>query len=260
METTRELKPIDQKELEQEVKSMYNNVALHPEVEYHFEMGRSLAERLGYPGEFLDKIPAESVDSFAGVGYYFDIADIKNGESVLDMGSGSGMDVFLAALKSGTEGSVTGIEMTSKQLEKSEILAENSGFTNVSFVKSYIEEMPFDSETMDVIVSNGVINLSIDKAQVFKEAARLLKPGGRLAISDIVSSIQLPENITCDVSLWASCIGGAMQFDEYIELIGKAGLQVENVMTNPYEFISKSARNASKKYGIQSISLLARKL
>src|SRR6266496_3845734 len=116
------MKMVDASELEQKVKKMYRDVALNPTAEYHFEMGRGLAEKLGYEKNDLDRIPTAAIESFAGVGYYFDTADLKEGEQVLDLGSGSGMDVFVAALKVGNTGHVSGVDMTDEQLEKSERL------------------------------------------------------------------------------------------------------------------------------------------
>ncbi len=248
---------VDEQKLEYKVKKMYREVALHPEVTYHFEMGRELTERLGYPKRMLDQIPAESIDSFAGVGYYFDLAALKKGDCVVDLGSGSGMDVFYAALEVGEEGEVIGLDMTREQLDKSIQLRNNLSWDHVIFHKSYIESLPIVSNSVDAVISNGVVNLSNSKEQVFMEAARILKSGGRLAISDIVTGVTLPENISCSASLWAACIGGAMQKDEYMALIEKAGLKVKEVKTNPYSFISKSAIGASRDYGIESISILA---
>lgn len=248
---------VDEKDLEMRVKDMYRKVALYPEEKYHFEMGRTLAERLGYPSEILDKIPKEAIDSFAGVGYYFDMAQLKEGECVVDLGSGSGMDVFFAALQVGKEGEVSGFDMTAEQLQKSINLKEKAGFEQVYFRESYIEEIPVRSNCVDVVISNGVINLSHDKERVFHEAARILKTGGRLAIADIVSSVKLPANISCDANLWAACIGGAMQIDEYRTLINNSGLRIIKEKENPYSFISKSAMGATRDYGIKSISLIA---
>ena len=124
---------IDKEELEKKVKDMYRDVALNPKGEFHFEMGRNLAERLGYSPEDLDRIPAESIESFAGVGYYFDLAGIKPGERVIDFGSGAGMDTFIAALKTGNNGSVVGIDMTEEQLVKAKQLKDNSGFLKTKF-------------------------------------------------------------------------------------------------------------------------------
>jgi arsenite methyltransferase len=256
-ETTLQLNTSD---LEQKVKDMYREVALHPHEKYHFEMGRTLAERLGYDPTQLDQIPREAIESFAGVGFFFDFAALKKGAKVLDLGSGSGMDSFLAALKVGKTGTVTGLDMTDEQLQKAESLRERDGFNNVSFHKGYLENLPFDDHSFDVVISNGVINLCPDKLKVFKEIGRVLKQGGRLALADIVSEKSLPENVVCDATLWASCIGGASQEDEYSEAIKNGGLNIVTVVTNEnYGFISSSAQSASKKYGVKSVSLLAEK-
>ncbi len=252
---------IDKTELEKKVKDMYKQVALNPKGEFHFEMGRALAERLGYQPEDLNRIPEESIESFAGVGYYFHLADLKKGERVIDFGSGAGMDTFIAALKVGDEGNVVGIDMTDEQLQKAEGLKEAAGIVNVKYIKGYLESVPLEGASFDVVISNGVVNLAPDKEKVFQEMARMLKPGGRIAISDIVTEIQLSDGITCNINLWASCIGGAMQQDNYKSAIVKAGLRLDTIQDNPqYYFLSKSAQGASKDYGVKSISLLATKI
>lgn len=253
-------KKLDTADLEQKVKKMYSDVAMHPNGEYHFEMGRGLAEKLGYDNTDLDRIPAAAIESFAGVGYYFDMANLKEGETVLDLGSGSGMDVFTAALKVGNSGKVYGVDMTDEQLEKAERLRKEQHFENVSFHKAYIEKLPFPDDSIDVVISNGVINLCADKGKVFKEVSRVLKPGGRMVIADIVTEKQLPESVVCNSTLWAACIGGASQQDDYKQAIENAGIEVLWVRNNKaYEFISKSAKNASRDYGVKSVSLLAQK-
>jgi arsenite methyltransferase len=235
-------------------------VALHPEGEFHFEMGRALAERLGYSPADLDRIPREAIDSFAGVGYYFDLANLTEGESVLDLGSGSGMDTFVAALKVGARGRVVGVDMTDAQRQKAERLRDESGMRQLTYLKSYIEALPCESTSFDAVISNGVINLSADKQKVFHEAARVLKPGGRLAIADIVTETQLPDGIVCNSTLWAACIGGAMQQDDYRAAIEAAGLRIRTLQDNPsYQFISDNAKAASRKFGVKSISLVADK-
>jgi ubiquinone/menaquinone biosynthesis C-methylase UbiE len=248
----------DPKDLEAQVKSMYRSVAENPHGEFHFEMGRALAERLGYPPADLDRIPAEAIESFAGVGYYFHLTDLKEGETVVDRGSGSGMDTFVASLEVGDRGKVIGVDMTDEQRAKAERLRDRAGFRNITYVKGYIEDTPLTDAAADVVISNGVINLAVDKSKVFREAARLLKSGGRLAISDIVTEVQLSESIVCDSTLWAACIGGAAQQDDYRSRIEAAGLAVVKVEDNPaYQFISENARGASRKFGVKSISLLA---
>jgi arsenite methyltransferase len=247
-------------ELRSKVQDVYKQVAQSPQGEFHFEMGRHLAEKLGYAPKDLDRIPAEAIASFAGVGYHFDLAGLREGETVLDLGSGSGMDTFVAALKVGPVGQVVGVDMTDAQLEKAETLGRRHGFTNLAYRKGYIEEIPLEDAIVDAVISNGVINLCAEKDRVFQEIARVLKPGGRVAISDIVTEKQLTETITCNTSLWAACIGGAAQQDNYRSMIERAELVISTVRDNPqYAFLSKSAQGASRQFGVKSISLLAKK-
>jgi len=248
---------VDTQELEAKVKDMYRHVAEEPEGKYHFELGRPLAEHLGYPADVLDRIPAGAIESFAGVGYFFDLAELSEGESVIDLGSGSGMDLFFAAVRVGSSGTVVGVDFTVEQLEKARRMADQAGFAQVELREGRIEQLPIEDASCDCVISNGVINLAPEKAAVFTEAARVLKPGGRLAIADIVSEQQMKESIVCDADLWASCIGGAAQQDAYREVIEGAGLRIEEIRDNPYEFISDRARDASVKYGVKSVSLLA---
>ena len=249
---------LDTTELEQRVKRMYQEVALQPQHEFHFETGRALAERLGYPATDLDRIPADAIESFAGVGYFLDLAAIGPGEAVLDLGSGSGTDSFLAALAAGPDGRVVGIDMTDDQLAKARRLAHEGGFAGVELRRGYIEHPPIDEVTFDCVISNGVVNLSADKPAVFAAAARALRPGGRLALADIVTAEQLPEGVTCDAALWAACIGGALRHDRYREAIEAAGFEIETWRQNPaYRFVSERADSATRKYGVTSISLLA---
>lgn len=248
----------NQEEVRTKVKEMYKEVAETPQGEFHFDLGRKLAENLGYPSQDLDKIPPASIESFAGVGYHLDLADVKEGESVLDLGSGSGMDSFLAVLKVGATGKVVGIDMTEEQLEKARRLG--AIFQNVSFQKSYIEELPFEDKSFDVVISNGVINLCTEKEKVFKDICRVLKQDGRMAISDIVTEKELPEDIVCNATLLASCIGGAMQIDRLKRTIEERNMKVIKLRENQqYQFLSKSALGATKTFGVKSVSILARK-
>jgi arsenite methyltransferase len=248
---------VDTQELEAKVKDMYRHVANEPEGKYHFELGRPLAERLGYPVDILDRIPTQAIESFAGVGYFFDLADLKEGENVVDLGSGSGMDVFFAAERVGPSGRVVGIDFTPEQLEKARRIAAEGGYSQVELREGRIEDLPVEDASCTCVISNGVINLAPEKERVFAEAARVLKPGGRVAIADIVSESQLKESIVCDADLWASCIGGAAQQDAYRSAIESAGLRIDDLRENPYRFISERAKNASEKYGVKSVSVLA---
>ena len=221
--------------------------------------GPALAEHLGYPGEVLDRIPDGAIESFAGVGYFFDLADLSEGERVIDLGSGSGMDVFFAADRVGPDGAVIGVDFTAEQLTKARGMAEDAGHSQVEFREGRIEQLPAEDGSFDCVISNGVINLAPDKTAVFAEAARVLKPGGRLAIADIISERQMKESIVCDADLWASCIGGAAQRGRLPPGHRRLGPADRGVRDNPYEFISDRARDASAKYGVKSISLVAQK-
>jgi SAM-dependent methyltransferase len=250
---------IDVDDLRDKVKAMYRAVADEPHGTFHFEMGHDLAARLGYPTDDLAAVPPEAVESFAGVGHHLGLAALTAADRVVDLGSGSGMDAFLAARRV-TAGDVVGVDMTDAQLAKSRRLAERDGFTNTRFEHGYIEHVPIADGWADVVISNGVINLCNDKTAVFREIARILAPGGRMAISDIVTERPLTESIVCDVNLWASCIGGAMQQDGYRAAIEDAGLEIATVVDNPaYEFISDSAQGATATFGVKSISVLATK-
>ncbi len=252
---------VDLRELEARVKAMYRAVADNPAGEFHFEMGRALAERLGYDPRDLDRVPPEAIESFAGVGHYFHLAALARGEVVVDLGSGAGMDAFIAARHVGPGGKVFGIDMTDEQLAKAERLRDRDGFGTVTFMNGYIDAIPLPDGAADAVISNGVINLATDKQAVFREAARLLKPGGRLALSDIVTDVPLPETVVCNATLWAACIGGASERHAYSRAIEAAGFRIAAIEDNSaYGFVSERAQNAQRKWGARSVSLLAIKV
>jgi SAM-dependent methyltransferase len=180
------------------------------------------AEAIGYLKEDLHQIPEEAMMGL-GCGNPTAIADLGPGEVVLDLGSGAGVDVFLAANKVGPTGRVIGVDMTREMVEKANAIARDHGYHNAEFRLGEIERLPVDDGSMDAIISNCVINLSPDKAKVFAEAYRVLKPGGRLIVSDIVSEGVLPDEIRNDSNAWACCIGGALEQQEYLREIRKAG-------------------------------------
>jgi arsenite methyltransferase len=250
---------VNTEELEAKVKDMYRHVAQQPQDRFHFELGAPVALRAGYDADRLADVPPGAVESFAGVGYFFDLAELQTGESVVDLGSGSGMDAFYAAGLVGSTGHVCGVDFTQEQLDKARRIASDAGLAHVEFREGRIEALPVADASVDCVISNGVINLCPDKKAVFTEAARVLKPGGRLAIADIISEQLLKDAIVCNADLWASCIGGAAQQEVYLQAIESAGFTIVQHRANAYEFISDQARNASARYGVKSISLLATK-
>ena len=250
---------VDAGELRDHIRAMYREVAEQPDGDFHFELGRSVAERLGYPRDWLDAVPPDALASFAGVGHMLDLAGIEPGDAVLDLGSGSGTDAFVAAHLTGPTGRVIGVDMTDAQLAKARRLRDGLGLEHVQFVEGLIEDPPVDPASVDVVISNGVVNLSPDKDAVFRAAARALRPGGRLAIADIVSARELIERTRRNVALWAACIAGAVPQEDYLGAIEAAGLRVETVRENAYRFLSPRARAAADKYGVTSVTVLATK-
>jgi SAM-dependent methyltransferase len=247
--STYEQPVVDAVALRERVQEMYREVAEQPGGDFHFETGRAVAERLGYPAAWLDAVAPDALASFAGVGHMLDLAAIKPGETVLDLGSGSGTDAFIAALLTGPGGSVVGVDMTDAQLAKARRLRDDRGLEHVEFVEGLIEEPPVEPGSVDVVISNGVINLAPDKDAVFRAVARALRPGGRLA-----------ERTRRNVALWAACIAGAVPHDQYLGAIEAAGLRIETVRANgAYRFLSPRARAAADKYGVASVTVLATK-
>jgi len=192
------------------------------------------AKRIGYSEKELGKIPKEAVMGL-GCGNPTALADLREGETVLDLGAGAGIDVFLAANKVGSAGYVIGVDMTEEMIKKANETAKKHGYRNVEFRLGEIENLPVEDNSVDVIISNCVINLSPDKLRTYKEAYRVLKPGGRVLISDLVTEEELPEKIKKNFDAWAGCIAGALEKNKYIETIRKAGFKdVKIVSQNTY--------------------------
>lgn len=189
--------------LKDEILRMYQEVADDPDAEFHFYHGREAAEMFGYDADDLDRAPAGAVASFAGVGNPHLRADVQPGETVLDLGSGAGLDAIIASRRVGPEGTVIGIDLNPAMCAKAEQHVRESGVA-MECRAGRMEEIPVDDASVDVVISNGVINLSFRKRRVIEEIYRVLKPGGRLSITDIVSGKQLSQNIVNDPKLWAS--------------------------------------------------------
>lgn len=248
---------VDRAALERQVQDVYRGVARDPSAPRHFGTGRRLALRLGYPKSLLASVPDSALASFAGVGYHLDIARLGVGDRVLDLGSGSGTDAFCARAGVGDTGHVVGVDFTDAQVATATRLAERHGIHNVRFVEASIDDLPFEDGSFDVVISNGVVNLSPVKDRVFAEAARVLRPGGRLAIADIVSATPLKESTRRNTELWAACIGGAIPSTAYLDALSAAGFAITGTRRNDYRFLSDRAREACRTYGVESLSIAA---
>jgi SAM-dependent methyltransferase len=196
------LELVDLDELRSEVRAKYREVAQEPTAEYHFHTGRGHALRLGYPATPLDQLSEEACEAFAGVGNPFFWGAPKPGERVVDLGSGAGMDTFLAALLVGPTGQVIGVDMTPQMLVRSRALAERLGLANIEFREGFIEDLPVEDAWADVVISNGVINLCPDKLGVYRQVFRALRPGGRMTVADICLERPVPEEALRDIDLW----------------------------------------------------------
>ncbi len=203
MTGTEGIQPALEAELKDEILRMYQEVADNPRGEFHFYHGREAAELFDYPAEWLDRAPAEAVASFAGVGNPHLRSELKPGETVLDLGSGAGLDSIVAGWQVGSAGSVIGVDLNPAMCRKAQANAATAG-TAMDCRAGTMEDIPLPDASVDVALSNGVINLSFRKRRVIEELFRVLRPGGRLSITDIVSAKQLSQSIVNDPKLWAS--------------------------------------------------------
>jgi arsenite methyltransferase len=195
---------VDPEALREEVKSKYRDVALNPHGEYHFHTGRMLADHLGYESELVDSLPEAAIESFAGVANPFALRRLPLGGRIVDAGSGAGFDCFVATQQVGSQGIVVGIDMLPEMLEKSRTTAAAMGLDNVEFREGLLEQMPVPDGWADTVISNGVINLCVDKKLVFEEIWRVLRPGGFLQFADIANGKPVPESALSNIDLWTA--------------------------------------------------------
>ncbi len=244
------------------VQSLYRQVAEQPEKEYHFPLGMEALLHVGYPKSDLEKLPPEARESFAGVGCPFAAAVIKPGDAVLDVGSGSGTDILFAAGKVGAKGRVTGVDMTPAMIAKARKNIERAGARNVKVVEGNATAIPVDSGSVDVVTSNGVLNLVPDKDAAFAEIFRVLRPGGRLQLADIVVQQDVAAVCGLNPQLWADCIGGAAVEANYLESIKAAGFRDVKVVRRLDYFAksrSENTKRVTKTFGAESVVISARK-
>jgi ubiquinone/menaquinone biosynthesis C-methylase UbiE len=246
------------------VKLMYTSVANQPEKTFHFPTGRAACEFVGYPKQQLDQIIPTALESFAGVGYPFAADVIRPGNTVLDIGAGAGTDILLSALLVGPEGKAYGLDMTRAMHEKLNANKNKMRLENVVPLSGNAEEIPLEDKTVDVVTSNGVLNLVPDKQKAFAEVYRVLKPDGHIQISDIIINKNWNEldKSRANPNLWAECIVGAMEEVPYIESFEAAGFtNVSKIAQLDYfaGSASESTRNTAAYFGASSITIVGDK-
>lgn len=238
------------------VTEMYGQVARHPDRTFHFPTGRLACLFVGYPAAQLDLLPATAVESFAGVGYPFRAAAIGERDRVLDIGSGSGTDTLLASTMA-PQGTVHAIDITAPMLQKLRRNVAEMGRANVEVLEGNAEAIPLPPASVDVVTSNGVLNLVPDKPGAFAQIARVLRPGGRLQVSDIALDNPVSDQCRSDPKLWAECVVGAVTESDYLRLLREAGIEAEVIARQDY--FSGSAnpdtRRAAKAFGAHAITL-----
>lgn len=237
------------------VEEMYTDVATHPGAAFHFPTGRLACLFVGYPPDQLDRLPAEATESFAGVGYPFAADVIREGDAVLDIGSGSGTDTLIAAMATGPSGVVYGLDMTPAMRGKCERNVAAMQIDHVRVIDGQAERIPLTDASIDVVTSNGVLNLVPDKPAAFAEIARVLKPDGRLQIADIALRVPVSDASRADPRLWAECVVGAIIEEDYLGLLRAAGLDVEILRTFDYfaGSVSGATRRAAHSLGAHAV-------
>ncbi|MFW6199113.1 MAG: methyltransferase domain-containing protein [Gemmatimonadota bacterium] len=238
------------------VRGMYTSLANDPDGHFHFATGRGACEYVGYSDEELDPVPARALESFAGVAHPFRADVIREGDEVLDVGSGSGTDVLIASRLVGPGGSVIGLDMTRAMREKLEDIAEAAGIENVRTLEGSAEDIPLPDGSVSVVTSNGVLNLVPDKEKAAREIHRVLRPGGRIQISDIV--VESPPSDACraEPQLWAECIVGAVTLDQYLRTLRTAGFQDLEVVQEVDYFAaspSEDTREVAGSFGAHAV-------
>ena len=228
------------------VREMYTDVALEPERVFHFPTGRAACLFVGYPESWIDALPTSVVESFAGVGYPFRAEVIGPGDHVLDIGSGSGTDVLSSARLVGPKGLVCALDMTPAMLDKLRGNVELAKAGNVRVLEGEAETIPLPDESVDVVTSNGVLNLVPDKAKAFREIFRVLRPGGSVQIADVVVAKPISDSSRANPKLWAECVVGASIAEDYLEMFRSAGFEDVTVL-HDFDYFSGSSNADTRR-------------
>jgi SAM-dependent methyltransferase len=228
------------------VRGMYTEVATLPSKQFHFPTGREACLFVGYPVDWLDRLPPTAVESFAGVGFPFRADVIGPGDRVLDIGSGSGTDTLIAARLVGSKGKVFALDMTPAMSTKLRTNVTKAGAVNVESIEGNAEAIPLPDASIDVVTSNGVLNLVPDKPKAFAEIFRVLCPRGRVQIADIVVAKPVSDKARADPKLWAECVVGALLEEDYLDLFRMAGFSNISVLRR-FDYFSGSASVDTRK-------------
>ena len=249
----------DVSQLREAIKAEYKEVVCNVNHEIHFTSGRKLAQRLGYSEKTMSYIPEEAIRPFAGVGNPFAMGGLVEGEVILDIGSGGGFDCLYASVISEGLTEIYGLDMTDAMIEQASRNVSDTGVTNIKFIKGYAEEMPFPTASIDLVISNGVINLCPDKYKVYREIYRVLKPGGRFMIGDVMLEKAVPDESRDLIHLWTNCVAGAITQNEYLEIVKSAGFK-SPAIKNSYD-VFKDARIAKSAayFGAKGYNIMGRK-
>ncbi len=225
-----DLQKMSPEQIKQAVKEKYSEVASNPQAKFNFPVGRKFAESVGYSSELLDKLPASMWESFTGAGNPQPYIDIKRGEKILDLGCGAGLDLYLYAQATGSEGQVYGLDISEDMIAKTRRNMETLNVQNVEFLWAPADSIPLPDGSVDLVAVNGIYNLSPDKTAVMREVARVLRPGGRTIFAEIVLKAPLPEEIRKNINDWFRCIGGALPQNDFLELLRSAGFSNPKIL------------------------------
>lgn len=251
--------PVDIVSLRAAIRAEYAAVAEHPDQGFHFHTGAHLAAILGYSEEWIAALPPSAVQSMAGTGNPFALGELQPGERVVDCGSGAGADSLIAAGLVASSGRVIGVDMTPEMLAKARANAELADLGNIEFREGVIEALPVPDDWADVVISNGVLNLVPDKKLALGEIFRVLRPGGRIQLADIVLDRPVPGRSKSDVSLWTGCIAGGLLQDELVTLVEAAGFRDVEVRRGVDVFDGAPQHSSAADFGTVGAGITGRK-
>lgn len=228
--SARNLHEMSQEDIKQAVKKRYSEVATEPTSKFNFPVGRKFAESVGYPSELLDKLPASMWESFTGAGNPQRYVDVRRGETLLDLGCGAGLDLYLYTKAIGAEGNIYGLDISEAMIAKAKRNMEALGIRNVKFLCAPSDKIPLPDNSVDIVTANGIYNLSPDKMAVMREVARVLRPGGRTIFAEIVLKAPLSGEVRKNINDWFRCIGGALPQDDFLKSLESAGLNNPRIL------------------------------